>query len=89
MRESGLQMQKQKSKDGKKGKTMMADAATSEDMKCAVAQVTQRVESAIFGAAELAKEALIPCFTWLGAALQTPGKPWSSRVAPFQGGARS
>ena len=44
----------------------------------------KHVERAILGAAELAKPALIPCFTWLGAALQTPGKPWS-RLAPLQG----
>ena len=47
-------------------------------------QCHSMLKVAIFGAAELAKPALIPCFTWLQAALHTPGKPWS-RLAPLQG----
>ena len=44
----------------------------------------QHVESAIFGAAELAKPALIPCCCWLPTALHTPEER-RSRLAPVQG----
>ena len=44
----------------------------------------RHVERAVFGAAELPKPALIPCFTWLQAALHTLGKPWSC-LASLQG----
>ena len=43
----------------------------------------QLVESAIFGAAQLAKPALIPCCYWLLAALHSPEESRSS-LAPFQ-----
>ena len=46
--------------------------------------VAQHVERAIFVVAELPKPALIPCCSWLWAALHIPEEP-GSRLAPFQG----